>query len=292
MQDGKKTAEDREHASKYQMTLSDVQIRNKNLETEVAKLKTELGRSRNLNNNFLNMASPSSTSADVRDQNKSDSSSSESNSKMDAPNQQPAKDVCAFVLMGEECKRGTKCRFLHDVDPLSNKEEKIKELSQKAKKCMKNMVKKGTCNSECGYSHEKKPVSSRPTQIKVCFRELECEGSCRWRENCHFSHEIDEQMREDKELRETVKKEKTSKKSVCVNEYRERGSCRKKGRCEFRHDISEQERSSPKMKEEIQRKWEKMRGSTVDDRPKVQVKKEELISCVKMIQSILQQYDP
>ena len=50
------------------------------------------------------------------------------------------------------------------------------------------------------------------------------------------------------------------------------------------------------MKEEIQRKWEKMRGNgntAIDNRmPKMEVKKEELISCVKMIQSILQQYGP
>ena len=133
------------------------------------------------------------------------------------------------------------------------------------------LVTPGECvPSECKFNHDRetsnlrrkgKPIKrkGRSIQQPPCYRELQEEKSCPYKDECRFNHDFPDTLRMDTKQAQEVCKEIEKKIATCVNEYMGIGKCRKGKECKFNHNISEEQRNDPQMQETIQKKLESMR---------------------------------
>ena len=105
--------------------------------------------------------------------------------------------------------------------------------------------------------------AEKQNQRGPCLFEFELKDSCKFRKRCMFSHNIDEECRQDpttkgkmKDLREKITNNNARRKLPCVYEYFQTNSCRylAKGRqCHFPHIITEEMRNDAVLKKEMQK---------------------------------------
>ena len=176
--------------------------------------------------------------------------------------------VFAFELLKPgSCKRGKeKCKFSHELNQYVMEEHNIHKIAQgislKTKRCVYEMVEKGSCpNTDTCTFHKPAEKSGKPTsatRINVCHRELIEPGSCkRGSDMCRYSHDIPDQLREDAEYIRKIRCEMMTN-DICINEYHKVNSCRKKDQCTFRHGIEPREREDPDIKRKMKEKLEKI----------------------------------
>ena len=122
----------------------------------------------------------------------------------------------------------------------------IEQLEMKAKEqCAKCILKDPQIHEK---KENKKPDLKENLNIKhaeilrLCYREVKESGSCSKKSNCNFSHDIPEEVKQDKERVINI----IGQKNLCVNEYNKQGSCDRKEKCGFHHVITDEQRQSKK----------------------------------------------
>ena len=276
--------QDRETLTDYRSKYCDMKLANQELERKISSLQTKFERKNaisslqtpvvNQENGVRNAKVQNvniyhkSTEAKI---NQKSTDNISGNDKQSSKDEEEPKEQCVFELNEEGSCTRRKCNFSHEIKPEMRKDQsrikKLQELSQKEKKCMFEMVKKGWCQAGdlCGTNHDvykKKGGGKRQLKEKqYCFKEVEKANSCQ-RQKCRFSHDIPADLRDNKEFVKKVQGERALKKSICINEYRREGSCRHKKDCSFRHEISQEERNDVNVQEKMSQTWTRIRSKS------------------------------
>ena len=185
--------------------------------------------------------------------------------------------VCIFELReAGSCQRKEKCKYNHDIPVAMRNGDVINKIMEETSlqlgKCAFEMTLKGSCpGNPCKYEHNHSKISLTSKQgTRICFRELAAKGSCHWKSQCRFSHNITEEQRNDEIFIQRQMAVKDQKASKCINEFRQRGSCHRKGMCPFSHKIEQGERGN----EENRKKMEE-RGTVLKKRKEYENNKKE-----------------
>ena len=203
------------------------------------------------------------------------------NDTMDKVLQVDLAEICMFDLVEKgTCTLEEKCKFRHDTPEVMRGDAEyvrgvLTRQSEKLGMCALEFMQKGACKNDCKLNSElnhsrkesivysqrkKKQEENGNANMNVCYRELDCIGSCT-RTKCWFSHKIPQEMRENQELKEEIKKERGTRISWCVHEFTKKGSCRQGEQCRFNHQISDDQRNIPEKIAAMKEKHRMMRGN-------------------------------
>ena len=227
------------------------------LKIDLQEMKTQLQRSRALTilpEKKAELRSEGAAGAEVEklDQKQEDRDTVPVNAVKD-------QQVCIFEFRKEgSCLRKEKCKFVHKIPASMREDEEVSKqmmisTSERIGKCAYEMTQRGSCvNKSCRFAHGKGGRVQAPREKRICFKELVEEGSCHWKSQCRFSHQISQEQRRDVDFLESQLKEKDERASKCLNEYRKKGSCLRKDKCPFSHKINEEDRQNEETKSRMQ----------------------------------------
>ena len=88
----------------------------------------------------------------------------------------------------------------------------------------------------------------------LCYSEVKESGSCFNRNSCNFSHDIPEEIKQNKDRVLNI----IGQKRLCINEYNKQGSCDLKERCRFHHEVSDEQRKNTAIQEIMKQKQSRM----------------------------------
>ena len=105
-----------------------------------------------------------------------------------------------------------------------------------------------------GTNNDKMTTITHEKIRLLCYSEVKEDGSCPKGTQCNFSHNLSEEIKQNREVVLNM----IGQKSLCINEFNKKGSCFKGERCRFHHNISDEQRNNPLIKESMRRKQARM----------------------------------